>query len=91
MNLKNNFNHIKIHTQYSICEGALKINELSEFCKEKKIEAVGISDSLNLCGALEFSQEISKLISKGLHSKISIRDVISNKDIESKVQYRMGV
>ena len=60
MNLKNNFNHIKIHTQYSICEGALKINELSEFCKEKKIEAVGISDSLNLCGALEFSQEISK-------------------------------
>ena len=37
------------------------------------------------------SQEISKLISKGLHSKISIRDVISNKDIESKVQYRMGV
>jgi len=60
MNLKNNFNHIKIHTQYSICEGALKIIELSEFCKEKKIEAVGISDSLNLCGALEFSQEISK-------------------------------
>ena len=60
MNLKNNFNHIKIHTQYSICEGALKINDLSEFCKEKKIEAVGISDSLNLCGALEFSQEISK-------------------------------
>ena len=60
MNLKKKFNHIKIHTQYSICEGALKINELSEFCKEKKIEAVGISDSLNLCGALEFSQEISK-------------------------------
>ena len=46
MNLKNNFNHIKIHTQYSICEGALKINDLSEFCKEKKIQAVGISDSL---------------------------------------------
>ena len=61
MNPKNNFNHIKIHTQYSICEGALKISELSEFCKEKKIEAVGISDSFNLCGALEFSQEIAKI------------------------------
>ncbi len=61
MNPKNNFNHIKIHTQYSICEGALKISELSEFCKEKKIAAVGISDSFNLCGALEFSQEIAKI------------------------------
>ena len=32
----NKFNHIKIHTQYSICEGALKINELAEFCKKNK-------------------------------------------------------
>tara|TARA_Y100001970_G_C14178417_1_gene828385 strand:- start:489 stop:608 length:120 start_codon:yes stop_codon:yes gene_type:complete len=31
-----NFNHLKIHTQYSICEGAVKIDELKEFSKEKK-------------------------------------------------------
>ena len=31
-----NFNHIKIHTQYSICEGALRINDLAEFCKKNK-------------------------------------------------------
>ena len=36
----NKFNHIKIHTQYSICEGALKIDELSEFCKKKKVKAI---------------------------------------------------
>ena len=30
------FNHIKIHTQYSICEGAIKIDDLKNFCKEKK-------------------------------------------------------
>ena len=23
-----NFNHLKIHTQYSICEGAIKIDDL---------------------------------------------------------------
>ena len=56
----NKFNHIKIHTQYSICEGALKIEELSNFCKKKKIKAIGLSDSFNLCGALEFSENISK-------------------------------
>ncbi len=55
------FNHFKIHTQYSICEGALKISDLSDFCKLNNINAVGISDSLNMCGALEFSQEIAKV------------------------------
>ncbi len=55
-----NFNHIKIHTQYSICEGALKINELAEFCKKNKIKSAGLSDTSNLCGALEFSENISK-------------------------------
>ena len=28
-----NFNHIKVHTQYSICEGAIKIEKLADYCK----------------------------------------------------------
>ena len=55
------FNHLKIHTQYSICEGAIKIENLKDFCKEKKIPCLGISDTSNLCGALEFSENISKV------------------------------
>ena len=54
------FNHLKIHSQYSVCEGALKINDLTEFCKKNKVMSVGISDTSNLCGALEFSENISK-------------------------------
>ena len=38
-----NFNHLKIHTQYSICEGAIKIDNLKDFCKEKKIPCLGLS------------------------------------------------
>src|SRR6056300_1050601 len=56
-----NFNHLKIHTQYSICEGAIKIDNLKDFCKEKKIPCLGISDTSNLCGALEFAENISKV------------------------------
>ena len=55
------FNNIKIHTQYSICEGAVKIDDLADYCKTNKIKALGLADSFNLCGALEFSEKISKV------------------------------
>ena len=56
-----NFNNIKIHTQYSICEGAIKIDDLAEYCKSNKIKSIGLADSYNLCGALEFSEKLSKV------------------------------
>ena len=55
------FNHLKIHTQYSICEGAIKIDDLKNFCKINKIASLGLSDTSNLCGALEFAENISKV------------------------------
>jgi DNA polymerase-3 subunit alpha len=55
------FNHLKIHTQYSICEGAIKIDELKDSAKELKISALGMCDTSNLCGAVEFSDKLSKV------------------------------
>ena len=57
----NQFSHLKIHTQYSICEGAVKIKELKDYCKKNSIQTVGLSDTKNLCGALEFSENISSV------------------------------
>ena len=54
------FNHLKIHTQYSICEGAVKIEDLKIYCKNNKIKSIGLCDTSNLCGALEFAEKISK-------------------------------
>ncbi|MDA9178114.1 DNA polymerase III subunit alpha [Candidatus Pelagibacter sp.] len=56
-----NFNHLKIHTQYSICEGAIKIDVLKDNAKELKIKSLGLCDTSNLCGAIEFSEKISKI------------------------------
>ena len=56
----NNFTHLKIHTQYSICEGALKTADLAKYCKSNQIRSIGLCDSNNLCGALEFSESIAK-------------------------------
>ena len=55
------FNHLKIHSQYSICEGAIKIDDLKDFAKANKIKSLGLCDTTNLCGALEFAEKISKV------------------------------
>ena len=56
-----NFNHLKIHSQYSICEGAIKIDDLQDFSKSNKIKSLALCDTTNLCGALEFAEKISKV------------------------------
>jgi len=55
------YNHLKIHSQYSICEGAIKIDNLKDYCKTNKIQSVGISDTHNLSGVLEFSENLSSI------------------------------
>ena len=55
------FNQFKIHTQYSICEGAVKIEQLKDFCKKNKIKSLGLSDTHNLSGALEFSESLTSV------------------------------
>ncbi len=57
----NQFTHLKVHSQYSICEGAVKIANLKNFCRKNKIKAIGLSDTKNLCGALEFAENISSV------------------------------
>ena len=54
------FNHLKIHSQFSICEGAIKIDDLLSHTKENKNQSLGLCDTSNLCGALEFAEKISK-------------------------------
>ena len=74
-----NFNHLKIHTQYSICEGAIKIDDLQEYSKSNKIKSLGLCDTSNLCGALEFAEKISKSGSQpiiGTQINFKIHDTI---------------
>jgi DNA polymerase III subunit alpha len=59
--LNQNFNHLKIHSQYSICEGAVKIDNLQDFSKSNKIKSLALCDTTNLCGALEFAEKIAKV------------------------------
>ena len=71
------FNNLKVHTQYSICEGAIKIDELADYCKSNKIKSIGIADSYNLCGALEFSEKISKVGTQPIIGCVPTFDIFS--------------
>ena len=76
------FNNIKIHTQYSICEGAIKIDDLATYCKSNKIKSLGLADNYNLCGALEFSEKLSKV---GTHPIIGTQINLKANNIVGKV------
>ena len=76
------FNNIKIHTQYSICEGAIKIDDLADYCKRNKIHSMGLADSYNLCGALEFSEKLSKV---GTHPIIGTQINLKVNNIIGKI------
>jgi DNA-directed DNA polymerase III (polc) len=49
------FVHLRVHTAYSLSEGALKIKPLVKLCDKMAMPAMGIADTGNLFGALEFS------------------------------------
>ena len=48
------FVHLRVHSAYSLSEGAIKVKELVGLCKAEKMPAVAMVDTGNVFGALEF-------------------------------------
>lgn len=49
------FIHLRVHSDYSLLEGAIHVKDLVKWCKSQKMPAVAIADSGNLFASLEFS------------------------------------
>lgn len=54
------FIHLRTHSSYSLLEGAMTVKKMPDLCLKNKMPALGITDTNNLFGALEFSQNLSK-------------------------------
>ena len=50
------FVHLRVHSAYSLSEGAIKAEKIAALARDAQMPAVAITDSGNLFGALEFSQ-----------------------------------
>jgi len=75
--MQNLFIHLRVHSNYSLAEGMLSFDYLSNFCVNNNQPAIAITDTSNMFGVLEFSQ---KMISAGVQPIIGIQVNISEKE-----------
>nr|BAT30190.1 DNA polymerase III subunit alpha [Aureimonas sp. AU22] len=54
------FIHLRVHSAFSLLEGALRTDQIVKFAKGDGAPAIGIADTNNLFGALEFSEKAAK-------------------------------
>jgi DNA polymerase-3 subunit alpha len=50
------FVHLRVHSAYSLAEGAIRVKDLVKTCAEQRMPAVAVTDTNNMFGALEFAQ-----------------------------------
>jgi len=54
------FIHLRLHSAYSLLEGAVPLKQLPELCAAADMPAVALTDTGNLFAALEFSEACAK-------------------------------
>jgi len=53
------FVHLRVHSAYSLLEGALTIQKLAQLARDEGAPALALTDTNNLFGALEFSETLA--------------------------------
>src|SRR4026209_358126 len=53
------FVHLKVHSAYSLLEGTLPFEKLAKLAAAHNFPALGLTDTNNLYGALEFSDKLA--------------------------------
>jgi DNA polymerase-3 subunit alpha len=71
------FVHLRVHSAYSLSEGAIRVDKLPALAKDARMPAVAITDSGNLFGALEFSQYC---VGKGIQPIIGCQIALARTD-----------
>ena len=71
------FIHLRVHSAYSLSEGAIKADKIPALAREANMPAVAITDTANLFGALEFSQACA---GKGIQPIIGCQIALARSD-----------
>src|SRR3954469_16140502 len=71
------FVHLRVHSAYSLSEGAIKADKIPVLAREASMPALAITDTANLFGALEFSQACA---AKGIQPIIGCQVALTRSD-----------
>ncbi|MFD2237690.1 DNA polymerase III subunit alpha [Aureimonas populi] len=74
------FIHLRVHSAFSLLEGALRIDQIVKHAKADGAPAIGIADTNNLFGALEFSEKAAKA---GVQPIVGCQIEVDFRDVES--------
>jgi DNA polymerase III subunit alpha len=86
------FTHLHVHTQYSLLDGAIRIPDLLEKCKEYQMDSVAITDHGAMFGALEFYAKAKKAGIKpivGCELYLAPGDMRVKKAIDGQIAYHI--
>jgi DNA polymerase-3 subunit alpha len=75
------FVHLRVHSAFSLLEGALPIQRLAELAVHDRMPALGIADTGNLFGALEFA---GKMVEKGIQPIIGCQVALDFGDTDGE-------
>ncbi|MEZ5853910.1 MAG: DNA polymerase III subunit alpha [Hyphomicrobiaceae bacterium] len=76
------FVHLKVHSAYSLLEGALPIAKIAKLAEAHMMPAIGLTDSGNMFGALEFSEKLSGAGIQpiaGVALRVDFHDIVDRK------------
>jgi len=86
------FTHLHVHTQYSLLDGAIRLPDLIDKCKEFGMTSVAITDHGAMYGALEFYTKAKKAGIKpivGCEFYIAPNDMREQKKVDGQVAYHI--
>ena len=75
------FVHLRLHTSYSLSEGAIRIKGLGQLCRTHGMPAVAMTDTNNIFGGLEFS---SAMAEHGIQPIVGCQLNITRPDAEGR-------
>ena len=76
------FVHLKVHSAYSLLEGALPIGTLAKLADKIGMPALALTDTDNLFGALEFS---NKMADSGIQPIVGVSLAIDFEDVQKPI------
>ena len=84
------FVHLHLHTEYSLLDGAARIDKLFDYCRQKNMPAVAITDHGVMYGAIEFFSKakesgVKPIIGCELYVCENMRDKASKQELDHAV------